>query len=758
MIDTIISSSVLILIILAIRFVFKGKINPMVQYGLWGLVALRLAAFSWLNLHPIESALSFMNVVGRAESTIRGASAADQVIAGNAEAGAIDNAVLIMDNVQTGVMTSGEGISAAAAIDWQLVIMTFWTLGAIALVVWLINVNHKFGKRIFENRAFLMSIKADNNGILRSGADIKKVKSIPVYMAEGLDSPCLMGYRGETAIYVPPEVAADKEKLRFAIAHELCHYKHHDLIWAIIRGGLLAFYWFNPLVWVAAIMSKRDCELSCDYAVLKAIGKEERLAYGRTLVDLIRQSDHKSDVLRMATTMYGSANGIKERISMIAKNKKMKAATLIAVLLIALLAVGCTFTSAPNNISDLGNEDQAELKAFAVKWADAFSARDADTIHSLSENEEIYLTVGEIGENEQGKYYWMGLSSPWPWNKDYVIDIEDDSTIHIYYYFRTSDPTITAAKETITVKKIEDDYKATQVTMKYFDSIESKSDFEEAYKFGFPDFTELASVYQSQADENTRGMKKILENPAAAAKHQLNLVGAEVSGTYEDPYNEPPFFVVKFKWNDGEVEVKLIQPTLIDENGAERQASIWVPVDEDFFIGKELEEYLNSIKDPVKKELLEKYFYLPSELIPEEYKDSNPNPVDQAKNMSKLTNKELKAIVDKMEANMPTLKEQKEREYYDRYNNGAGNRQHIGKIGAYMEEESRKVFSPYYELLDFQISDYHEETVNGKVEAVFMYKIIHKNYDRDPDTVKYIKEAKESGNINYQQMYDEYVL
>ena len=37
------------------------------------------------------------------------------------------------------------------------------------------------------------------------------------------------------------------------------------------------------------------------------------------------------------------------------------------------------------------------------------------------------------------------------------------------------------------------------------------------------------------------------------------------------------------------------------------------------------------------------------------------------------------------------------------------------------------------------------------------YKVIHKNYDRDPDTVAYIKEAKEKGNINYQQMYDEYL-
>ncbi len=79
------------------------------------------------------------------------------------------------------------------------------------------------------------------------------------------------------------------------------------------------------------------------------------------------------------------------------------------------------------------------------------------------------------------------------------------------------------------------------------------------------------------------------------------------------------------------------------------------------------------------------------------------------------------------------------------------------KISAYLKEEFINVFSPYYELLDFIISDYKEEVINGNVEAVFNYKVIDKNYDRDPDTVEYIKEAKERGDKNYQQLYDEYL-
>jgi len=79
------------------------------------------------------------------------------------------------------------------------------------------------------------------------------------------------------------------------------------------------------------------------------------------------------------------------------------------------------------------------------------------------------------------------------------------------------------------------------------------------------------------------------------------------------------------------------------------------------------------------------------------------------------------------------------------------------KISSYLQEESAKVFSPYYELLDFKILDYKEEIINGNIESIFNYTMIHKNYDKDPDTVEYIKEAKEKGDSNYQQLYDEYL-
>lgn len=79
------------------------------------------------------------------------------------------------------------------------------------------------------------------------------------------------------------------------------------------------------------------------------------------------------------------------------------------------------------------------------------------------------------------------------------------------------------------------------------------------------------------------------------------------------------------------------------------------------------------------------------------------------------------------------------------------------QISEYMWEESMEAFSPYYELLNHEITGYQEEEIKDHLEVLFFYKLIHKNYDKDPDTVGYIKEAKEQGNANYQLMYDEYL-
>ncbi|QHI73518.1 M56 family metallopeptidase [Aminipila terrae] len=492
------------------------------------------------------------------------------------------NVMPVMDSMNTGFMASSS--IGETAVNWHLVIMIVWAMGTIAIGLWLFYSNLKFSRKIAGKRTFLMSVethykenpdnKEKNLTNKRMTKKKKKKMCLPVYVVDGLYSPCLMKYRGETGIYVTSDLINQKEKLRYAINHELCHYRHHDLIWSMVRGIFLASYWFNPLVWVAAVMSKRDCELACDYGVIRVIGKDNRLDYGKALVDLISSQEQKNNVFQMATTMWGSSKGIKERVNMIVENKKMKIPTLIAILLIATLSVGFTFTEPLTNVKDFTDQQKMQITAFATKWADAVTERDARTIYGLCQNKELYLTIGGVAENGQ---LWMGVSSPWPWNRDYKINILDSSTIEIYYYFRTSIPTVYAAKEIVTIREIDGKYKAAQDSWKQFDKVESKKDFDEAYKFGFPELEDFTETYQFQADDNTdynKGRKEILENPATAAIDQLNLAGARVSGIYKDAYAKKA--LVKFEWKDGEGTVYLTQPEFTTEKGNKKQATVWV--------------------------------------------------------------------------------------------------------------------------------------------------------------------------------------
>lgn len=80
------------------------------------------------------------------------------------------------------------------------------------------------------------------------------------------------------------------------------------------------------------------------------------------------------------------------------------------------------------------------------------------------------------------------------------------------------------------------------------------------------------------------------------------------------------------------------------------------------------------------------------------------------------------------------------------------------KILKYLQQKTQETFTPYYEVLGSEISNYEESTLeDGTVEAIFIYTVTTKNYDKDPDTVGYIKAAKEKNDPHYQTLYDEYL-
>ena len=115
----------------------------------------------------------------------------------------------------------------------------------------------------------------------------KLIGSVPlrgnVYLADYISCPFVMGVL-RPKIYLPSSLA-EKERA-YIILHERHHIRRLDHIVKALAFAALCIHWFNPLVWVAFVLSGKDMEMSCDEAVVKKLGAEIRADYSASLLSL----------------------------------------------------------------------------------------------------------------------------------------------------------------------------------------------------------------------------------------------------------------------------------------------------------------------------------------------------------------------------------------------------------------------------------------------------------------------------------------
>lgn len=215
-----------------------------------------------------------------------------------------------------------------------------WYAGMAVLALWFLAANIAFRARLTRSARSM------------EHPDCK----LPLYVSGAVETPCLFGVV-RPAVYLTPGAAADHVTLTHSVEHELTHFRHGDHVWALLRCLCLVLHWYNPLIWLAAALSRRDAELACDEATIKRLGEAERAAYGRTLIGITCGS--RPSLLRTATTMNCGKSGLRERISLIVKRPRTAAWALVILLLAAVFVTGCTFTGA--------QAAESELEGFIAK-------------------------------------------------------------------------------------------------------------------------------------------------------------------------------------------------------------------------------------------------------------------------------------------------------------------------------------------------------------------------------------------------------
>ena len=332
MTEWIITSSLLILIVLLVRRLFRGRLSLRLQYALWLVVLVRLLIPGTVA----QTGLSVLNYLPQtgvevSQSTVTAPAPEDGGGSGQAQpaqpAQAAEPVQPVTPAEPEGQGTAGQSAPAPEPFPWRTVLTAVWLVGAAAVAAALVISNLRFYLRLRR---------------VRRAHPIPGL-AVPVYVARGLPSPCLYGFP-RPAVYLTPAAAGDPAVLGHVLAHELTHRRHGDHIWAVLRGAALALHWYNPLVWLSAALSKRDGELACDEGALRHADGPTRAAYGRALIRLVTTKPALTDLLCCATTMTAGKSGLKERITMIARRPRTLLTAFAAAAFLIGLAVGCTFT------------------------------------------------------------------------------------------------------------------------------------------------------------------------------------------------------------------------------------------------------------------------------------------------------------------------------------------------------------------------------------------------------------------------------
>ena len=385
--EILLTSSALILALLALRQLFRRTVSRRMQYALWLLVLVRL-------LVPVNVGTLAHNVLSAAEPVQAVVEERlDTPVLYVQDGTERRPAQLLPGKEPQGDLQSppSDAAQSAPADEYYTVTPTYRTvtLSEALTYVWYAGMAGVGAWFLFTNLRFARTLRRTRTPYRVEGC------RYPVYLVPTLPSPCLFGVL-RPAIYLNNAATASPETLRFVLAHEQTHARHLDPLWSLLRGLCLTVYWFDPLVWLAAVLSREDGELACDEGTLRTLGADERTAYGKALLSLVPVCAKPQNPLLGATTMTGGKRSLKERVTRIAENRQAKAVAVFAVVALAALLCAVSFTGSSRPLSAVcGDFWDAEATCTYVEERPDVDARytPADGTVRLSE----HLALVRIG-------------------------------------------------------------------------------------------------------------------------------------------------------------------------------------------------------------------------------------------------------------------------------------------------------------------------------------------------------------------------
>lgn len=387
MTGVLIGSSLLIVIVAALRALLRGKVSARLIYALWGVVLLRL-------LVPFSLDWKLPSAEGAARTAYERTELSEAMLPYDSVsapyAAGYSRSVLPEDDPIQPYLDAGEAApeyrvelhnEGTPEAETEFVFLRPWTevLSGYLRPLWLIGTLAALALLAYTNLSFYAKLRRTRRPIGSTEA------GLPAYETDAIASPCLFGLF-RPAIYVRAE---DAGRLRHVLAHEDCHFRHLDHIWALLRAACLAVYWWDPLVWLAAALSRTDCELACDEAALSRLGEAERIPYGETLITMAAKP-RPGELLRASSPIGSGKRELKARILAIARRGRRLVVPAVLAVCLCIFCAACAFTGGiaePAEDLPTASDGIGDVSTLPVEVG-------GDAPASLNENKYTFLLAG----------------------------------------------------------------------------------------------------------------------------------------------------------------------------------------------------------------------------------------------------------------------------------------------------------------------------------------------------------------------------
>jgi beta-lactamase regulating signal transducer with metallopeptidase domain len=311
-IETLIASTLLMLVVLAIRQPVRRAFGPDMAYALWALPALRMI------LPPLPESWR--------ESAAAPIAQASNIVA-----------TYVIEPI--GVAT-GDSLPVDAAVSsgpglWPI-LFAAWAIGAVGFITYHLITHSRFCARVQKLAGAVRMVAAGNVQVIETAA---------------ANGPLAFGIWRKYVAF-PRDFAERYDPLErdLALAHELGHHARGDLIANWVALVVLGLHWFNPVAWRAFRAFRADQEMACDALVLAGRDAGLRHAYGRAIV----KSAHGGAV--SAACHLHTVNELKGRLRMLTHHERTSRTRLLAgggaigALMLASLAVTASGTHAAERV------------------------------------------------------------------------------------------------------------------------------------------------------------------------------------------------------------------------------------------------------------------------------------------------------------------------------------------------------------------------------------------------------------------------